>query len=53
MNREKQTFTARPGCDGEVLVVSPGGRVQFFSLWGFMKFVWQALRAGHEVSVEE
>ena len=46
-------FAARAGSDGEVMVTAPCGRVQFMSLWGFIRFAWAAAWAGRNIKVED
>jgi hypothetical protein len=48
-----QTFAVRTGSDGEALVTSPSGRMQWMGLWEFMKFVFRATLAGHKIEFKD
>ena len=48
-----RTFIARAGSDGEVLVTSPNGRMEFMGLWAFFCFCFNAYRAGCKVEMQD
>lgn len=53
MSDDDKPTVARWGSGGDVMLMSPNGRVQFVSLWGFVRFIWRALKDGKKIKVVE
>lgn len=50
---EPPTFTVRAGCNGEALVTSPSGQMEFMNLREVFLFAIRAFRAGYKVEVQD
>lgn len=48
-----QTYIARATGRGEVMVISPCGRMCFMGLWAFIKFAFRAARDGDTIEVQK
>lgn len=48
-----QTYTVRAGSDGEALVISPSGQMEFMGFWAFLRFTLAAMWAGHKIEVQD